>query len=376
MKALGLLMAFAVGLAFCPPVARSQAANPEQWQRARLSADALMSQWLVKPDGNQGWRGMEAWQRFVTVDMLAGYAQQSGDHRYDSVLNHAVRDRAGLDGNDDDLWAVLGAISIYRQSAEADLLAYAENTFGELTRSYWDTTCGGGLWWDHARSYKNAITNELLLYAATELWSVTHQRRYADWAAREWTWFAESTMMNRDFLVNDGLTKDCKNNLAPTYTYNQGVILGGLVGLYSIDHDPDHLKLAGRIAKAAVAHLSSSGILQEAVPSLSQDGQIFKGIFVFHLEKLLAATDDASLRAQLTQWLRNNAAAAWLTRDVTTGNISADWTPNHTPLYSGAAQAQAVALFMTEQHAHNVVHDAPHRPPLERSVLFGIWHVA
>ena len=39
-------------------------------------------------------------------------------------------------------------------------------------------------------------------------------------------------MINENLLVNDGLDpRTCTNNGAETWTYNQGVVLGGLVAL-------------------------------------------------------------------------------------------------------------------------------------------------
>ena len=53
----------------------------------------------------------------------------------------------------------------------------------------WDGTCGGGLWWNEDRQYKNAITNELFLTLAAQLSQrVPGNRGYQDWALREWAW--------------------------------------------------------------------------------------------------------------------------------------------------------------------------------------------
>ena len=38
-------------------------------------------------------------------------------------------------------------------------------------------------------------------------------------------------------LVNDGLTADCANNGRTTWTYNQGVVIGGLAVLAEITAD-------------------------------------------------------------------------------------------------------------------------------------------
>ena len=45
-------------------------------------------------------------------------------------------------------------------------------------------------------------------------------------------------MQNPTGLINDGLqSSDCSNNGKPAYTYNQGVILGGLADMYQVTGD-------------------------------------------------------------------------------------------------------------------------------------------
>ena len=57
-------------------------------------------------------------------------------------------------------------------------------------------------------------------------------------------------------LVNDGLTADCANNGGTTWTYNQGVIIGGLAVLYEITGDDAYLGQAETIAAAALRDLT------------------------------------------------------------------------------------------------------------------------
>jgi predicted alpha-1,6-mannanase (GH76 family) len=123
----------------------------------------------------------------------------------------------------------------------------AEVIFADMTTQWDTTTCGGGVWWskDLKRSaYKNAITNELFLQIAASLANrVTDPARkaqYLAWARKEWSWFSASGMINSGNMINDGLNATnpgaCTNNKRATWSYNQGVILGGLVELYEADH--------------------------------------------------------------------------------------------------------------------------------------------
>ncbi len=69
--------------------------------------------------------------------------------------------------------------------------------------------------------------------------------------------------------INDGLSEESNgtrtNNGGQTWTYNQGVILGGLVELYKATGDRSLLESARQIADGVItsAILSPNGILTE-----------------------------------------------------------------------------------------------------------------
>jgi hypothetical protein len=105
-------------------------------------------------------------------------------------------------------------------------------------------------------------------------------------------------MINEDSLVNNGLEGDavCQNDGLTTWTYNQGVILGGLVDLYQIDGGIDLLARAQSIAQSTIQTLTADGILQELCEKddscIASDGnddaEAFKGIFMHYLAYLHA----------------------------------------------------------------------------------------
>jgi predicted alpha-1,6-mannanase (GH76 family) len=95
-------------------------------------------------------------------------------------------------------------------------------------------------------------------------------------------------MINSSNLINDGLDlRTCKNNGGTAWTYNQGVILGGLSDLYSVTQDRVYLAVAEGIADATMNKLvNANGVLTEpceATKSCNGDQCQFKGIFVRNL---------------------------------------------------------------------------------------------
>ncbi|HTV63030.1 MAG TPA: glycoside hydrolase family 76 protein [Verrucomicrobiae bacterium] len=215
---------------------------------------------------------------------------------------------------DDNGWWADSWIHAYDVSGNTNYLNMAKIIFSDMTNG-WDTTntvCPGGLWWNTTHTYKNAIPNELFLLTAIRL----HQRTPGDggllsyfyWATNEWAWFKSSGLINSQDLVNDGLN-GCDNNGETTWTYNQGVILGGLTDLYKVTGDTNYLTQATAIASAAIATLvQGGGILYEPCgTNCGGDGTQFKGIF----QRNLAYLYDVTRNPAFYYFLHNNAHTVW-----------------------------------------------------------------
>jgi predicted alpha-1,6-mannanase (GH76 family) len=224
---------------------------------------------------------------------------------------------------DDNGWWGLAWIRAYDLTREVRYLDAAKRIFDNMVTA-WDDTCDGGLWWNEDRQYKNAITNELFLSLAARLHlrSPGDDDHYLDWALREWRWFSASGMIGQRGLVNDGLTSGCENNGKPTYTYNQGVVLGGLGDLYEITGDSAFLRLGESIAGAALRELTTPpsaerpGILIEPgearMAGRREDGSQFKGIFVRNLYDFYLH----SPRTEYRDFIFRNARSIWASRDA------------------------------------------------------------
>jgi predicted alpha-1,6-mannanase (GH76 family) len=212
---------------------------------------------------------------------------------------------------DDSGWWALAWVAAYDLTGEGRYLDAARSIFGHNLGG-WDDTCGGGLWWNTERKYKNAITNELFLTLAALL----HQRtpgdeEYRGWALRSWDWLHGSGMIGPSGLVNDGLSVACVNNGGTTWTYNQGVILGGLAALHQITGDQAYLRQGEVIADAVLRELTDpAGILVEPCePSgCNGDQTQFKGIFIRYLHEFSALSGNAPA---YRSFILANADSVW-----------------------------------------------------------------
>lgn len=324
------------------PIAPAHAQDGLTYGRAAATADALERTWGTA----NGWTASENWQRFPITDVLMDYQRRTGDARWAAKIAAAVRNRNGRYLNDDDLWAVIASVNAWQIDHDPELLNWAAANFSRLVSDHWDDHCAGGIWWDPKHSYKNAITNELLLTASTRLYLATGQEGYRDWALRIWGWFAASGMIGPDGLVNDGLDAQCRYNGAPRYTYNQGVLLGGLNDLTAITGEPQYRAAAVRIALAATRTLvTSEGLLTEPSDALGADGPMFKGVFVLYLGHLIESMADGPDRAELRAWLARNSDAVWARSADGSQPIDGLWSGSSGQL-GAAAEASGLALFL------------------------------
>ncbi len=306
-------------LAACGPYVRAQQAGGSSQDRASLQKRAAqgiktLQSWFEPEKGlyrTTGW-----WNSANAITAVADYTRVTNDRQFAGVfpivLSAAQQTSPGFlnDYYDDEGWWALAWVGVYDVTHEQRYLAMAGLIFADMTTG-WDHTCGGGIWWSKERKYKNAIANELFLSVAAHLAARTGNDKekagYLDWAQREWEWFAKTGMINPEHQVNDGLDSKCRNNQKTTWTYNQGVVLGGLAELYQQTHDAKLLDEANVIATATLKNptlIDKQGILHEPCePDCGADGTQFKGIFMRNLAALYRVAPDAGYRA----FVRKNA---------------------------------------------------------------------
>ncbi len=344
-----------------PPVPRREALH-----RLQAGIDALQG-WYVPQTGlyqTTGW-----WNAANAVTMLVDAMRAGNNHANEAVLanvlTHAqvtvpkseqvgpLAKMTGFPGflnnyYDDEGWWALAWVDAYDLTGKPEYLQMAGSIFKDMTGA-WDNTCGGGIWWSKDRNYKNAIANELFFSVAASMarraGTDAERKAAADWAAKEWAWFQATGMINRDHLVNDGLIIDktdntCRNNGRTVWTYNQGVVLGGLTEWYRATHDDSLLTEARVLADAGLAHLTDeNGVLHDPCEpnSCGEDAIQFKGIFVRNLSRLNGQVQEARYR----EFFQVNAKSIWQNDRTDTNQFGVVWSG---PLAAVNAGSQSSAL--------------------------------
>jgi predicted alpha-1,6-mannanase (GH76 family) len=317
------------------PCARGTQSTPSDTERTtEFIADSAagiktLQTWYAEETGL--WETTGWWNAANALTVLVDYSKLSDTPDFRSTIANTFKRNSQKHFlnryYDDEGWWALGWADAYELTHDARYLEMSEQIFGDMATG-WDDTCGGGIWWSKDNRYKNAIANELFLAVAAKLANLTQDadRRamYSDWARREWKWFAASGMINADNLVNDGLDSACHNNHRTVWTYNQGVILGGLAGLAKLSGDAKTLEIAQSIAQAAISRLTDQdGVLHDSCePSrCGNDAVQFKGIFARNLAVLNSASPVPLLRT----FLETNAESVWKNRDPDT-RFGAVWS--------------------------------------------------
>jgi predicted alpha-1,6-mannanase (GH76 family) len=269
--------------------AAAESGRPD-YRAAAAAGTGVLQRWYSRRTGL--WKKVGWWNSANALTTVIRYSRATGDRSYLEVVeNTFTRAQRGTPGflnefYDDNLWWALAWVAAADLAGEERYLRTAQAIFSRCL-SGWDGTCGGGLWWSEGRAYKNAITNELFLTLAALLARrVPENASYRDWALREWEWLRASGLIGPDGLVNDGLTRACVNNGRTTWTYNQGVILGGLAALHELTGDPEYLRQGEVIADATLSTLTDArGILTEPCERAGCNGDQtqFKGIFARYL---------------------------------------------------------------------------------------------
>ncbi|EFQ30727.1 glycosyl hydrolase [Colletotrichum graminicola] len=251
---------------------------------------------------------------------------------------------------DDEGWWALGLIRAYDITRDQDYLNMAVRIFADM-QTGGNTNCQGGIYWSKDRQYVNAIANELYLSVAASLANriPNDKANYLNIATAQWNWFKASGMINAKGTINDGLDSTCKNNGANVWSYNQGVVLGGLVELSQASGDKSVLTDATNIAEAAIKQLAdSNGILHDTCePNCGSDGNQFKGVFVRNLRYLQAVAP----RDDFKTFLLNNADSNWSTNRDAQGRLGVVWSgpsqgvsgPTHSSALDSIVAAVAVA---------------------------------
>jgi predicted alpha-1,6-mannanase (GH76 family) len=330
-------------------------ANAKASVPAPLKADlaTLVGQYFL---GNQGTFADTFWRQAVAMSAMEAYRQTTGDPTYDDTFDNTELFNPPVNFfedalNDDTAWWGLALLQGYSITCDPNWLQDAEDIANYIGKT-WNTdpmACfSGGIPWERSGpnfGYTGAIQNGLFLELTAWLHNTIvkyggKDSTYLNWAKREWKyltatgdfhtnpipvppgfggppvlepyWVPNATPDLPSVAPDDALCGGARYRI---FTYNQGVLIAGLVQLYKATNTLGYLRDAEDIATAVLKtptpaevatavtafHTGASpwiftdpfsGVLIEPQdPAFSPtcclgDGAAFKGIFIRDLRML------------------------------------------------------------------------------------------
>ncbi|KAI1501185.1 hypothetical protein F5X99DRAFT_418702 [Biscogniauxia marginata] len=349
------------------------------------------------------------------------------DDLYYKLANEMLSDYPDLDSSRPGK-VIIPSNRPYHGNLWIPAFSHRARVFWDLALHGWDTElCNGGMVWNpRLLPYKNAITNELFISASISMYlyfpgddnpspfynlsdsrnpddpdagifSGTRDAKYLKAAVEGYRWLINANMTNDHGLYTDGFhisgysdsgnnNTKCDERNDMVFSYNQGVLLTGLRGLWdatgALSFLSDGHRLIQNVIKATGYDLALDapiddlsklnagelppwhglgrlGVMEDACDAsgtCSQDVQTFKGIFFHHLtafcepffeledtgsgfdvdRRAFAATKKSHDEACISYsgWLEHNADAAMGTQDGdgkfgqwwTAGLLTSNWT--------------------------------------------------
>lgn len=162
---------------------------------------------------------------------------------------------------DDNLWMGLTLTRAFDLSHTAMLLQRAQDVFA-LVRHDWNKS--GGVYWEvHARGAPDeeraVVSNAPAVILGVQLFRLTHDSTYLRWSERIFSWLQRTLFDHSTGLYDDHVQAVAGRAVLDTskFTYNQGVMIGAMVALASVDPAAYTLAPAVRLARRSMAYFGA-----------------------------------------------------------------------------------------------------------------------
>ncbi|HVR05871.1 MAG TPA: glycoside hydrolase family 76 protein [Solirubrobacteraceae bacterium] len=192
---------------------------------------------------------------------------------------------------DDNEWVGIELARLYQLDHEALALPQAEQIM-QFVMAGWQTTgrkeqplpCPGGVPFSDAanNSSRNTVTDGPGAELAVELYKITHEARYLQFAEMAYTWVRQCLLEPNDLYadhINENGTVQ-----RTLWSYNQGSMIGAGVLLYQATGEGSYLYEARQTAKAALAYYPYT--------RLSNENPFFVAVYFRNLMYLDSITHD------------------------------------------------------------------------------------
>jgi hypothetical protein len=285
-------------------------------------------------------------QVYASSPAAAGEATATGAsttttvRAYDDVTAPPVGP-GGASYYDDNEWVGIELVRMYELDHDPAALTDAEQIM-QFVMAGWQTTgpegqplpCPGGVPFSNAggNAQRNTITDGPAAELGVQLYRVTHQATYLQFAEMAYGW-VRTCLLEPSGLYADHIDLDGEVNRA-LWSYTQGVMMGAGALLYEATREGAYLYEARQTARAALAYFTYS--------RLSSENPFFAAVYLRNLIYLDSLTHDPPG----TGPAREYAYYAWQ-RHRLGDDLFAYGSPPTAELLGQAALVQIYALLST-----------------------------
>ncbi|QJD95729.1 hypothetical protein HH214_07510 [Mucilaginibacter robiniae] len=265
-----------------------------------------------------------------------------------NLLNTFLQQNQGTGGlydwnwnnyNDDILWAGIAFVRGYQITQNATYLTQAKYAFNRAYDRGWDTTLGGGIWWDVTHESKSGLSNNTAVILGCYIYEFTKETTYLTKAQNiyNWIWghiYDHTTGAVYEKMLPDGTPVTDAN------VYNVGAFISAanqlhrITGLTSIYDD----------AKRSVDYVRNNKTTGEVLSGTTRNGtwasEFARGLGEF--------VRDNNLWSTYYTWMKQNADAAWAKRRTDLNVTWNNWLAN-TPADNTTGANECISAVVMQQ---------------------------
>jgi hypothetical protein len=235
-------------------------------------------------------------QRYFRASSVGSPGSASPESTLARRASYTAAESGGTSYYDDNEWVGIELMRLYKLDHSRAALAQAEQIMGFVMAGWQANTserCPGGVPFSDGSSgaaERNAVTNAPAAELGVQLYRVTHNLAYLQFAQMAYGWVRDC-LLEPTGLYADHLEPE--NELEPTeWSYNQGSMIGAGVLLYQSTRQRFYLEQASTTARAALANFP--------LERLAGENPFFPAVFLRNLLYLDSVTRQSSGR-QLAQ---------------------------------------------------------------------------
>lgn len=265
----------------------------------------------------------------LITNLLDAFRQHEKNPKTNDIM-----DWTWNDFQDDLLWAGLAFIRGYQITGNERFLEQAKWDWEFLYNRGYDTTLGGGLWWDIHNANKSGLSNNPAVSMACYLYEATGNVTYLDQAKDIYNWIY-TTLREPNGAVDENIDKDGVKTRSYN-VYNVGAYIEAANALHRVTGNDIYAQHAKESIQFVMRDkVDKNGLMSKWHRDGTWQSEFARGMGLFVKDNNLwdYQADYTSEKKPITyyEWMRLNADAAWETRDKVNNITFNEWA-KPTPL--------------------------------------------